>query len=137
METIAIISLIAVLATLAVNVFLVIKIPKDSSITAKDYFELREFIQKCFKEQESLNEKINNLMISSVVKNNDSVINTITKNSSLEFQRLDEMLNRLTKILDSNDKNMQNATTVLQEGLIRLQNDNEKKLEQMRQTVDE
>ena len=47
------------------------------------------------------------------------------------------MLNRLTKILESNDKNMQNATTVLQEGLIRLQNDNEKKLEQMRQTVDE
>ncbi|MBO7526964.1 MAG: DNA recombination protein RmuC [Clostridia bacterium] len=102
-----------------------------------DYFELRNFIQRCFEEQAKLNESINNLLLNSFAKNNDSVVNTITKNSSLEFQRLDEILNRLSKILENNEKSMQNATTLLQEGLIRLQNDNEKKLEQMRQTVDE
>ena len=137
MELILTISLICVLLLLGINIYFLLSKNKKSDVTMADYFELRSYIQRCFDEQAKLDESINNIMLNSVAKNNDSVINTIVKNSSLEFQRLDEILNRLGKILDNNEKSMQNATTVLQEGLVRLQNDNEKKLEQMRQTVDE
>ena len=44
-----------------------------------DYFELRNFIQRCFEEQAKLNESINNLLLNSFAKSNDSVVNTITK----------------------------------------------------------
>ena len=137
MEIITIISLIGIFTLLVINFYQFFNKSKKSDVTMADYFELRNFIQRCFEEQAKLNESINNLLLNSFAKNNDSVVNTITKNSSLEFQRLDEILNRLSKILENNEKSMQNATTLLQEGLIRLQNDNEKKLEQMRQTVDE
>ena len=137
MEIITIISLIGIFTLLVINFYQFFNKSKKSDVTMADYFELRNFIQRCFEEQAKLNESINNLLLNSFAKNNDSVVNTITKNSSLEFQRLDEILNRLSKILENNEKSMQNATTLLQEGLLRLQNDNEKKLEQMRQTVDE
>lgn len=108
-----------------------------NSVCDKDIDELRQYIKLCFDEQNKLNDKINNLIINSMASNNDSVINSVTKNSGLQLQQLDAIMNRLNKILENNAESMKTATTVLQEGLIRLQNDNEKKLEQMRQTVDE
>ena len=99
--------------------------------------EIKNYVKNCFDEQNKLNERVNNLFINSMASNNDSIINSITKNASLELQQLDAIMNRISKILDNNAESMKNATIVLQEGLVRLQNDNEKKLDQMRQTVDE
>ena len=47
------------------------------------------------------------------------------------------MQNRLESILKSNEDRLSRATQILDTGLTKLQTDNEKKLEQMRQTVDE
>ena len=138
MEILGIISIFLLVVLIGINVFLLVKKREiNTAMTEKDYFELRTYIQRCFDEQNKLNEQINTLIINSMAKNNDSVINSVTQNSSLQLQQLDAILTRLTKILDSNAESMKNATLVLQEGLVRLQNDNEKKLEQMRQTVDE
>ncbi len=138
MEILGIISLCVTLVLLVVNIFMLFK-KKDSSnaMSQKDYLELRSYIQTCFDEQNKINEKINMIIVNSMAKNNDSVINSVTKNSGLQLQQLDAIMNRLSKILDNNAESMKNATMVLQEGLVRMQNDNEKKLEQMRQTVDE
>ena len=138
MEILGIISLCVTLVLLAVNLLVLFK-KKDggNAMSQKDYLELRSYIQTCFDEQNKINEKINMIIVNSMAKNNDSVINSVTKNSGLQLQQLDAIMNRLSKILDNNAESMKNATMVLQEGLVRMQNDNEKKLEQMRQTVDE
>lgn len=138
MEILGIISLCVTLVLLAVNMLILFK-KKDggNAMSQKDYLELRSYIQTCFDEQNKINEKINMIIVNSMAKNNDSVINSVTKNSGLQLQQLDAIMNRLSKILDNNAESMKNATMVLQEGLVRMQNDNEKKLEQMRQTVDE
>ena len=138
MEILSIISICLMLVLICVNVFYITK--KQNSLgnmTEKDYLELRTYINKCFEEQNNLNEKINLLIVNSMAKNNDSVINAVTQNAGLQQQQLDAIMNRLSKILENNAESMKNATLVLQEGLVRMQNDNEKKLEQMRQTVDE
>lgn len=138
METVGIVSLVAVLVLIIINIYALFKSKKVNSVmTEKDYLELRNYIQTCFNEQNKLNEKINMLIINSMASNNDSVINSVTKQAGLQQQQLEAILDRLSKILDSSSESMKNATMVLSEGLIRLQNDNEKKLEQMRQTVDE
>lgn len=138
MEILGIISLCVTIVLLAVNMLILFK-KKDggNAMSQKDYLELRSYIQTCFDEQNKINEKINMIIVNSMAKNNDSVINSVTKNSGLQLQQLDAIMNRLSKILDNNAESMKNATMVLQEGLVRMQNDNEKKLEQMRQTVDE
>lgn len=130
-----IISLIAIFFLILLNFYIIFGKRKSSG--GLDMKELNSYIQRGFDEQSKLNDKINNIMLTSFSKGNDSIINTISKNSNFELQRLDEILSRLNIILDNNSKSMQNATNILQEGLVRLQNDNEKKLEQMRQTVDE
>ena len=138
MEVLGIISIVLLCVLLIINVYFLLKKQNTlGTMTEKDYLELRSYIQKCFDEQNNLNEKINTLIVNSMAKNNDSVINTVTQNAGLQQQQLDAIMNRLTKILENNAESMKNATLVLQEGLVRLQNDNEKKLEQMRQTVDE
>lgn len=137
MEGLLIVSIVLIVVFSLTNIFFLVKRTKKTESTLLDDKDLRNFIQLCFEEQNKLSERINTIIINSMAKNNDSVINSVTKNASLELQQLDAIMNRLTKILDNNSESMKNATMVLKEGLERLQNDNEKKLEQMRQTVDE
>lgn len=138
MEIIGIVSLCLIVCLFVVNIYVLVRKKSSSTLmTAKDYNDLRTYVQGCFNEQNKITEQINTLLINIMSKNNDSVINTVTQNSSLQLQSLDAIMNRLSKILDNNAESMKNATMVLSEGLVRLQNDNEKKLEQMRQTVDE
>ncbi len=138
MEVLLIISVVAMLLLTFVNLYIIFKQKKSSGVGSdREYIELRTYIQTCFDEQNKLNQSVNALIVNSMASNNDSVINSVTKHAGLQQQQLEVILNRLSKILDNNAESMKNATMVLQEGLVRLQNDNEKKLEQMRQTVDE
>lgn len=138
MVILQIISLCAVALLLVLVTLLLIKKPSStSSITMKEYMELRSYIQMCFDEQNKLNTKINELIIHSMESNNNTVINAVSKNSGLQLQQLNDIMSRLNQMIESVSKNMQGATTVLQSGLEKLQKDNEAKLEQMRQTVDE
>ena len=107
------------------------------AMTIKDCCELRDYIQMCFNEQNKLNKTVNDLMVQTMSQNNNTVINAVGQNATLHAQQLSDIMSRLNKVLESSSESMKNATMVLQTGLERLQNDNEKKLEQMRQTVDE
>lgn len=107
------------------------------AMTIKDCCELHDYIQMCFNEQNKLNKTVNDLMVQTMTQNNNTVINAVGQNATLHAQQLSDIMSRLNKVLESSSESMKNATMVLQTGLERLQNDNEKKLEQMRQTVDE
>lgn len=135
MVVLEIISLVLLVITLLILIFS--KKSSNSSMTNKDYIELREYIQLCFSEQNKINKTVNDLIVQTMALNNDSVINAVSKNAGIQTQHLNDIMSRLNKMLDSTSESMKNATMVLQSGLERLQNDNEKKLEQMRQTVDE
>ncbi len=137
MEVLGIISICLLVILIFISVLSLRKKSSNNNMTVKDYIELREYIQMCFNEQNKLNKTVNDLIVHSMSLNNDSVINTVTKNAGLQTQQLNDIMSRLDKMLNNNAESMKNATMVLQSGLERLQNDNEKKLEQMRQTVDE
>lgn len=128
--------LIIVLLTLII-VLLCKRNKSTGNVTMKEYMELRSYIQMCFDEQNKLNGKINELIIRSMESNNNTVINAVSKNSELSMQQLNDIMSRLNVMLESVSNNMKGATAVLQTGLEKLQKDNEAKLEQMRQTVDE
>ncbi len=137
MAIIEIISFCLVVITFLMVLTIFTKKSLKKGITEKDYIELREYIQICFNEQNKINKTVNDLMVKNMALNNDSVINVVSKSSGLQTQQLNDIMSRLNKIMDSTSDSMKNAILVLQTGLERLQNDNEKKLEQMRQTVDE
>ena len=137
MVVLEIISICLSVILLATIVVLLTRKNKTSAMTVKDYCELREYIQMCFNEQNKLNKTVNDLMVQTMSQNNNTVINAVGQNATLHSQQLNDIMSRLNKMLESSSESMKNATMVLQNGLERLQNDNEKKLEQMRQTVDE
>ena len=69
--------------------------------------------------------------------NNDNLINYITQAFTMQSNQMSNVQRQLEGVLSSNEARLVHATDVLQQGLTKLQEDNEKKLEQMRQTVDE
>ena len=137
MVVLEIISICLLSVLLAIIIFRSFKKNSTNVMSVKDYVELREYIQLLFNEQNKFNKTINDLIVQNMALNNDSVINAVSKNAGLQTQQLNDIMSRLDKMLSSTAESMKNATLVLQTGLERLQNDNEKKLEQMRQTVDE
>ena len=106
---IAIISLLCVV--LGLVVWLLVKTKKSPENNAS------EALKNGFATQAELYQQINKLMLDNIKSYNDSVVHTITQQTYLH------KLNR--------------ATDVLGQGLQKLQADNERKLDQMRQTVDE
>lgn len=137
MLVLEIISICLSVILLATLVILLTRKNKTSTMTVKDYCELREYIQMCFNEQNKLNKTVNDLMVQTMSQNNNTVINAVGQNSTLHSQQLNDIMSRLNKMLENTSDSMKNAIMLIQNGLERLQNDNEKKLEQMRQTVDE
>ena len=94
-------------------------------------------IENNFENQNKLYRQINDVVLTAIKNYNDSVITGITQNLQLQKQELIVVQNRLESILKSNENMLTRAINVLESGLNKLQADNEKKLEQMRQTVDE
>lgn len=137
MLVLEIISICLSVILLATLVILLTRKNNTSTMTVKDYCELREYIQMCFNEQNKLNKTVNDLMVQTMSQNNNTVINAVGQNSTLHSQQLNDIMSRLNKMLENTSDSMKNAIMMIQNGLERLQNDNEKKLEQMRQTVDE
>lgn len=137
MLVLEIISICLSVILLATLIILLTRKNKTSTMTVKDYCELREYIQMCFNEQNKLNKTVNDLMVQTMSQNNNTVINAVGQNSTLHSQQLNDIMSRLNKMLENTSDSMKNAIMLIQNGLERLQNDNEKKLEQMRQTVDE
>ncbi|MBR5226662.1 MAG: DNA recombination protein RmuC [Clostridia bacterium] len=90
-----------------------------------------------FSTQADLYQQINKLMLDNIKSYNDSVVHTLTQQTYLQKQDFALIQTRLENILKSNEDKLNRATDVLGQGLQKLQADNEKKLDQMRQTVDE
>lgn len=67
----------------------------------------------------------------------NTLVNTVSQNNMLQNQKLEDIRSQVQNLVANVEQSMRNATTQLTEGLIRIQQENEKKLEQMRQTVDE
>ncbi len=67
----------------------------------------------------------------------NTLVNTVSQNDMLQNQKLEDIRTQVQALVSNVELSMRNAITQLNEGLLRIQQENEKKLEQMRQTVDE
>lgn len=131
-------SLIVALVSLIVGVYLIFAIKKQKSNSTEFQIEkIINQIQQSTQNQNELNNQLNALIMQNIKNSNDTLLNTVSQNNGLQLQQLSDILNRLNSVLQTNEQSMKNAISVLENGLVRLQQDNEKKLEQMRQTVDE
>ena len=124
------ISLIVII--LILNIFLIIKNKKIN-----DNSDLIKNINLNFEKQNEIYKQINEMLLSAIKNYNETVLTGISQNLQLQKQELIVVQNRLESILKSNEDRLTRATQILDSGLTKLQTDNEKKLEQMRQTVDE
>lgn len=125
---IIIISLLALL--LIFNIILLVK--KNNNAGGNE-----SLIKNSFTQQTDLYQQINKMLMDNIKTYNESVLSTITQQSYLQKQEFSIIQNRLETILKNNEEKLNRATDVLSNGLAKLQADNEKKLDQMRQTVDE
>ena len=117
-------------------IYVVVKNNKKQSPTFQ-LDQVLEQIKQNTLNQNELNSQLNNILLQNIKNSNDMVLSTMSNNNGLQLQQLSDILNRLNVVLQTNEQSMKNAINVIENGLIRLQQDNEKKLEQMRQTVDE
>jgi len=90
-----------------------------------------------FKKQNELNERLSKMQMDNIKAYNETVLNTIAQQNYLQKQEFSHIQTRLENILRTNDERLNRATDVLSQGLTKLQRDNERKLDEMRQTVDE
>lgn len=125
---IIIISLLALV--LVFNIILLVK--KNNNSGGNE-----SLIKNSFTQQTDLYQQINKMLMDNIKTYNESVLSTITQQSYLQKQEFSIIQNRLETILKNNEEKLNRATDVLSTGLAKLQADNEKKLDQMRQTVDE
>lgn len=136
---IEIVSLVVSLICLIVSVICLISIKKVSvkDNTSVDVDKIINEIQNASKNQNELNHQLNSLILHQIKDSNDTLLNTVSQNNRTQFTQQSEILTRLNSVLQNNDQSMKNAITTLENGLSSMRQDNEKKLEQMRQTVDE
>ncbi len=136
---IEIVSLVVSLVCLIVSVICLISIKKVSvkDNTSVDIDKIINEIQNASKNQNELNHQLNSLILHQIKDSNDTLLNSVSQNNRTQFTQQSEILTRLNSVLQNNDQSMKNAITTLENGLSSMRQDNEKKLEQMRQTVDE
>ena len=136
---IEIVSLVVSLVCLIVSVICLISIKKVSvkDNTSVDVDKIINEIQNASKNQNELNHQLNSLILHQIKDSNDTLLNSVSQNNRTQFTQQSEILTRLNSMLQNNDQSMKNAITTLENGLSSMRQDNEKKLEQMRQTVDE
>ena len=136
---IEIISLVVSVVCLAVSIICLISI-KKVSIKDNTYVDVDKIINEIHnasKSQNELNHQLNSLILHQIKDSNDTLLNSVSQNNRTQFTQQSEILTRLNSVLQNNDQSMKNAITTLENGLSSMRQDNEKKLEQMRQTVDE
>ena len=136
---IEIISLVVSVICLAVSIICLISIKKVSlkDNTDVNVDKIINEIHNASKSQNELNHQLNSLILHQIKDSNDTLLNSVSQNNRTQFTQQSEILTRLNSVLQNNDQSMKNAITTLENGLSSMRQDNEKKLEQMRQTVDE
>lgn len=119
-----------VLSALCLIVLLVLLF-KNQGNNSKD--EIKSFVKHSNEMQKQMHE----MLLHSVKVQNESTVNAINQNVKLFMQELSQIENRLDGILKTSSDSLKNASEILEKGLDKLSKDNEKKLEEMRLTVDE
>ena len=138
MNIVSIASLVvSCLCLIALGYIVFVQNKKQIPQASIDVDTITKNIESIVATQKELNMSLNQMMLSTIKDNNDTLLSTISQNHSLQFQQQTDVLNRLNTMLQTSEQSMKNAINVIETGLLRLQQDNEKKLEQMRQTVDE
>ena len=135
---IEIVSLVVAVLAIVLCAFMTTKLngvqKQDNSL------EIERIVNEISTKAQSQNElfgQLNTLLMQNIKNGNETLLTTVSQNNGLQLQQLSDILNRLNNVLQNNEQSMKNAISVIETGLVRLQQDNEKKLEQMRQTVDE
>lgn len=105
--------------------------------TKKQNEYLEKTIKNLFENQFKSIDQFNKLVISTINENNKSLLDYLSNHSKNQFQQLGGIENRLNEILKANDAKLNRVSDIISGNLKILQDNNEKKLEQMRQTVDE
>ena len=90
-----------------------------------------------FENQNKLQKDTNELLLKSVQIQNENTLNAVNQNIKLFMQELNQIQLRLDSILNNSTDTLKNASQVLEKGLNKISEANEKKLEEMRLTVDE
>ena len=138
MTIVSIISLVVSCLCLGALVYVVLKLSKNQPTQQTlDTENITKNIESIIATQKELSLSLNQILLSTIKNNNDTLVSTISQNHTMQFQQQTDVLNRLNTMLQTSEQSMKNAINVIETGLVRLQQDNEKKLEQMRQTVDE
>lgn len=135
-ETISLI-LLCVLTCLSVVLICMLVKANKKPVQEIQIERIVEQVKQISTAQNELSSSLNNMLMQYIKNSNDTLLNTISQNNGLQVQHLTDITNRVNNMMQTSEGLMKNATNTIETGLIRLQQDNEKKLEQMRQTVDE
>ncbi len=137
-----------VLVIIAVILLIVLLTKKGTASVTADFTEIlretkkqNEFLEKTmknlFENQLNSTKQFDEFLISTIKNYNDNVLTYLSNLSKGQIQQLTNIENRLNEILKANDAKLDRITDIISGNLKILQESNEKKLEQMRQTVDE
>lgn len=111
---------------------------KDGALEQKTQMEyLEKTIKNLFDNNSQSAKQMNELLLSAIKEYGQSVSTFLSNLSNNQNQQLEITQQRLGEILKNNDAKLSRLSEVINENLLTLQNSNEKKLEEMRLTVDE
>ncbi len=144
-----IIGIASIVLLILVTILLIVLLTKknNASVTA-DFTEIlketkkqNEFLEKTmknlFENQLNTTKQFDEFLISTIKNYNDNVATYLSNLSKGQIQQLTNIENRLNEILKENDAKLDRITDIISGNLKAMQDGNERKLEQMRQTVDE
>lgn len=137
-----------VLIIVAIALLIVLLTKKGNTSVTADFTEIlketkkqNEYLEKTiknlFENQLNTTKQFDEFLISTIKNYNDNVATYLSNLSKAQIQQLTNIENRLNEILKGNDAKLDRITDIISGNLKILQESNEKKLEQMRQTVDE
>lgn len=130
-----IISLVLSFLCIILLIFLLFKKTKtQENIDAQKIADEIKILEKVQNEKMDM---LANTFSQNMTQISNMLVNTVSQNDMLQNQKLEDIRAQVQTLVSGVEQSMRNATTQLTEGLFRIQQENEKKLEQMRQTVDE
>ncbi len=144
MIALIIISVILSCATLCMMIVFFVRKPKGSQnisdiveIAQKDDAILQKNIEAKIDAQTNLYKSMNEMLIASIQGYNKSILDYLTSFNSTQGEQYKMIEGRLNAMLASLETKQEKIVGTLSENLKNIQSSNDKKLEEMRQTVDE
>ena len=126
-----IISLVLSFLCIILLIFLLFKKTKtQENIDAQKIADEIKILEKVQNEKMDM---LANTFSQNMTQISNMLVNTVSQNDMLQNQKLEDIRAQVQTLVSGVEQSMRNATTQLTEGLLRIQQENEKKLEQMKQ----